>query len=224
MHYLTALLLLAMATAGHAQQRAFTEQGDTIYVFDNGTWSYYPEEPAVNPGLDVLSEELSIPENGVVRTGDRNKGKRLAGALGFYELVYDEDFWRRVPPATINAEAEYALIGENNGAFMITLAEEGEIGTENLLRVARSHMRTVSESPLELLEVDRRTVNGVPLIYAAHKVRISGMDIVWMAIYYSGPEGSLQVATWTVANVFPKKKAQMQALLDNVFIQQQKRG
>ena len=218
MHRLLIPLLLLVAGSSFAQLRAVTERGDTIYVYDNGTWSFYADGAASNLGEGLFSEQLDIARNDVVRTGRLKDGERLTSRFGFYELAYDPEVWRRVPPGTLNAEAEHALVGDNNGMFMIAIAEEGEIGTENLVKVARQHMRAVAEQPIELLELDYRTVNGVPVAYASHRVRISGMDIVWMAIYHSGPAGSLQVATWTTENLYAKKKDRMQTLLDNVFI------
>ena len=57
-----AILLFFCVTTASSQTIAVTADGDTIYVYDNGTWSYelLNEMPTLSNELDFLNLELSI--------------------------------------------------------------------------------------------------------------------------------------------------------------------
>jgi hypothetical protein len=63
------VILMAMPMLCSAQKKAVTQDGDTIIINDNYTWSY-PQEEAIDYGCSLVKEEKDIVSGKTSITGD----------------------------------------------------------------------------------------------------------------------------------------------------------
>lgn len=210
--------LIATPNATNAQTLAVTEHGDTIYVYDNGTWSFSLEESGNGMSeLDALDVEINFKEIQDPFSFPENAKKEARSRLGFFKIRYDDSVWKRLPPSELNEEAEMAFQMRDRDVYCMIISEEIEIGDENLFKIAMDNMGSVVDSEMEVIHAERRLVNNSPIIRGTYEVNMSGMNLLFDSYYYSDSRGSVQFTTWTGGNVWKKYESEILDLL-NGFI------
>ena len=127
-----------------SQMWAVTERGDTIYVYDDGSWSFTKDpkpEAKGNQELDYLSIKLEIDtiQNPFNYTGSTDKEVR--SKFDFFSIYYDQELWKRVPPGELNAEAEIAFKSIEKDIYAMVITEEINVGQENIVKIAINTMK-----------------------------------------------------------------------------------
>lgn len=204
----------------HGQIRAITEKGDTIYVYNNGTWSFTLEDtPPEAPGaLDYLSETLTIDTIKTPFVFNKNANKEITTELQFFKIKYDEKAWDRVPPGDYNENAEFAFKSNTRDIYCIVIPEELEIGNENILKIALNSFKENTGGEVEILKIEQRTVNGVEVLRGVFKMEISGLNLIFDSYYYSSTKGTVQFTTWTAVNIWEKYESEILNLLNGLVI------
>lgn len=222
------LSLLAIGTLAfiassviHAQVTAVTEYGDTIYVYDNGRWSFQLDDPPIyeaestvkewNIKVDTVAAEYSTPALA---------NEKLTSRYSFYEVSYDDSAWRRVPSGQLNEDAEYAFVGKDADIYCLAIPEESEMTKEAILRIALDNAAEGIGSKPELLMSELRTVNGVPVINGRFSIDMNGLNVIFNSYYYADDRGTLQFITWCAANVFEKYLPVMESMLNGLEIKE----
>ncbi len=214
------LLSLIGANEVIGQIKAVTENGDTIYVYNNGTWSFTDEEPvATDPQLEFLKRTLVIDTIQEKFQVAAVATKAAKNKFGLFDIMYDEKQWDRIPPGKLNNdEAEMAFISKNNDIYCLVISEEAEIGKENILKIALGMMESRTGGKVELLKVEHREVNGTGILSGQFKVDISGMVLTFDSYYYSSPKGTVQFTTWAGSSVWEKNQKKIKDFLNGLII------
>ena len=214
----TFALTIIMHQSVTAQVMAITEHGDTIYVYDNGTWSFSDEEMPEDGQLDIFTEHsFTIDTIPTLFTVSKNAKKKAKGKLGFYDVMFDDKKWSRTPPANINPEAEMAFIGKNKDMWCLLIAEGMEISKEQLFNIAINMMKERTGADVKILKVEQRTVNGKEVLRGVTQVEVQGMKLVFDTYYYSCIKGSLQISTWTGKNIYDRNQKDIEELLNGLI-------
>ncbi|MEM9918426.1 MAG: hypothetical protein AAF990_10045 [Bacteroidota bacterium] len=200
------LLLMGVALTSLAQITAVTEKGDTIYVYNDGTWTFTDDrEQKADPiGLNFLNEELRVDTLEGSFTVSENAQKEVISRLGTFRLKYDDKNWNRVPAGTLNAEAEMAFKHKEKEIYAIIIAEEIEVGLENIVKIAVKNMKDRTGSDIQQHKTQLKTVNNVPLINGVYGISASGLELTFDSYYYSGKAGTIQFLSWTGSSLYPK--------------------
>lgn len=198
---LIALILTPLMT--QAQTLAVTELGDTIYIYDNGTWSFeiLEEMPQVSD-LDYLNEELAIETISTPFTYPKSAKKIVENKNKLFEIQYDGTKWERIPPAQLNPDAEFAFKSKERDIWCVVISEETPIGAETLMKIAKQGMKQNTGEDVEVVKAERRTVNGIEVVRGVFKANISDISFTFDSYYYSNEEGSVQFTTWTSDRVW----------------------
>ncbi|MCB0514980.1 MAG: hypothetical protein KDD49_02840, partial [Bacteroidetes bacterium] len=113
------LLLLAFlfySTSGFAQQKAVTEKGDEVLLYENGTWEY------AEPEALTEEENVVIPTNPTPFTKDEKSSFLLKSDrvhLGFW---INPKVWK-FEKAKNNEEAEYELTLKSGDLYGMIITE-----------------------------------------------------------------------------------------------------
>lgn len=213
------LLLLIISLSATAQTWAVTQKGDTIYIYDDGTWSFDKDDRPQEIGiLDYLKTSFKYDTISTPYSVSPNAKKNIASKYGFFEVFYDENVWRRVPPAQLNDEAEFAFMGKDNDIYVAILSEEIEIGLDNIYKIAKNNIEENLSTEVDILKSEIRNVNGSDLIRGVMSFDLNGLDLVFDSYYYSDERGTVQFTTWTATNLHEKYETKILELLNGIVI------
>ncbi len=215
-----AVLIMGSVQGGIlSQELAITENGDSVYLFDNGMWSYDLERP--EGGLEefeMYSEFSIIDSTNTVYTEPKSKQKKLDKTKQAYSIAFDNKIWKRVPVSTINDEADYTLISKDEEMYGMIIYEKVEIGLNAIMNIAMSNVKDNLNVNPDIIHSDYVMVNGKQMIHATYKVNIQDLKFVFDSFYYSGEEGTVQFTAWTFANIYKQKQAGMLKLLSSLIV------
>jgi len=220
MKYLTiAGLLLATCFLGStmlsAQTKAVTEHGDTIYVYDNGTWAFemLDEMPEINE-FSILDEKVDVVVIDEKFKKPADSKKQVKNENGQFVIHYNDKFWKRIPPASLNEDAEFAFQSKKSDIWCLIISEETQIEADKLFLIAKSNMAdTVGEEP-EIVALEQRTVNGTELIRGVMDAGVTGMQLTFDSYYFSNELGSVQFVIYSGTSVWEKYKKEIHNLLN----------
>ena len=217
-NYLVALFLLTLSNA-FAQTVAVTEYGDTIYVYDNGTWSFdlLDVMPEVSE-LDFLDTKLTLDTISTPFTVNKQAQKEIENKTKQFKVKYNEKVWKRVPPATLNDDADFAFEAKNKDIWCVIIAEETEISKENLFRIAKNTMAENTGASTKILKTEIRNVNGTEVLRGVLNAEISGISFVFDTYYFSNEKGSVQFTTWTSDKIWESNESMIVELLNGFIV------
>ena len=136
------LLLTLNLHRSAAQILAVTEKGDTIFVYENGTWSYEPISEEVDQGiLSFLEEKVKFDTSRIEYTAPAKAKKEIKHENNQLSIKYDENIWKRIPPASVNADADYAFQSKVKDIWAIVIAEDTEIPADKLYLIGKNSMK-----------------------------------------------------------------------------------
>lgn len=217
---LTFILTLGLLTV-KSQTRAVTDDGDTIYVYNNGTWSFellegMPEQ--VNEfaylssklSIDTIATEFKVPENAK---------KQVENDIGQFFIRYDDKLWKRVPPATLNEDAEFAFQSKLSDIWCVVISEETPIESDKLFRIAKKMMEENTGEEPKIIKTELRKVNGEQLLRGVMNANFSGISFIFDTYYFSNDLGSVQFTTWTSDKVWEKNESSILELLNGFIVE-----
>ncbi len=212
---LPTLFLFSQISLLFSQTKAITEYGDTIYIYNNGTWAYeildaMPQENL----LDYLKVELDIDSVDKKLSAPLSAKKKVTNKNNQFIINYDESKWKRVPPASLNDEAEFAFECKEFDAWCIVISEETEISKENLFKIAKNTMEENAGSEAEIIQLEYITVNETPILRGVMKTTFSDISFIFDTYYFSNEIGSVQFTTWTSQKLWEKNNSKIQELLN----------
>jgi len=187
------------------QQKAVTESGDEIFVYDNGTWEFVDSE---------IQKELFIPTNDKEFKKDKNSDFLLRSKnikMGFWINPKKWTFKK----ASTNAEAEYQLKFKEGDLYGMVIAEEIEVPLVNLKDLAVENARQVAPD-IKIVKEEYRVVNGLKVLMLEMNGTMQGIKFAYFSYYYSSPKGSLQFITYTSQGLLKKYKSDCENLLSGI--------
>ena len=191
-----------------SQEMAYTENGDTVLLYSDGSWEYYDSYMDVSQ-----NESMEIPENSNKFSRSKNATKSVTGKNDMYKIWYNPKEWKRIPVGQINPEADIAFTFLKGDVYGLTIYEELEIPIESLIDIALSNAMNVAPD-MKIKETEYRDVNGKKMIFMRMDGTTQGMKISYYSYYYSNPKGTVQFHTFTGQNVIDKHKKSIEELLN----------
>jgi len=220
MYKYTLCILISILSYGlYGQQTAITLDGDTVYIYDDGTWSYDTDHSPTSDDTDFLSayEVMDSSRSIITIPSDATANKSKVG--DGYKLFVNDNNWKRVPVGTINPEADYCFISKDaSECYAMIIHEDPEIGTLSLYNVAMENAKVATNKVPSIINSDYVVVNGTEMIKVIYKIEISGLDLTFISLYHSGKNGSVQYTCWTYSNIFEKNKEILEQMLAGLDI------
>lgn len=188
-----------------AQQKAVTETGAEVILYDDGTWKFQNED------------ELTIVE---VRTNPI-KLKKSEGAtfllksnnlnVGFW---LDPKLWS-FKKQTENEAAEYKLLLKSGDLYGMIITEKVEIPLETLKSLALANGQEVAPD-LKIVKEEYRNVNGLKVLLLEMSGTTKGIKFSYYGYYYSNTNGTVQFITYTSTKLLNSYKLKIEILLNGL--------
>ena len=188
-----------------AQQKAVTETGAEVILYDDGTWKFQNED------------ELTIVE---VRTNPI-KLKKSEGAtfllksnnlnVGFW---LDPKLWS-FKKQTENEAAEYKLLLKSGDLYGMIITEKVEIPLETLKSLALENGQKVAPD-LKIVKEEYRNVNGLKVLLLEMSGTTQGIKFSYYGYYYSNTNGTVQFITYTSTKLLNSYKSKIEILLNGL--------
>ncbi|WP_299681350.1 hypothetical protein [uncultured Dokdonia sp.] len=169
-----------------AQQKAVTELGEEVFLYQNGTWKYanVEDEAArvtpVNPDPFFKDEDATF----LLKSKVTNVGFWLDPTEWSFQKAKD------------NPEAEYELQLKGEDLYGMIITEKLEIPIENLKEIALENGREAAPD-LEVIQEEYRTVNDQKVLFLQLNGTLQGIKFTYYGYYYSSPEGTVQFIMYT---------------------------
>ncbi|HET8648134.1 MAG TPA: hypothetical protein VFO85_21740 [Vicinamibacteria bacterium] len=202
MRTLAAILVLATAgpaPAGQTPARATTEDGRKVLLYPDGKWKYEPL-PKATPGPRKVHARVSAATE---------KVDLLRGGM---TLFIDPGKWKLTPSEDPTKMSFRHASGE---AYGMVVAERLAIPLPRLKEIAISNARDAAPDVRVTFEEPRR-VNEVDVLAMQMEGTIQGIPFTYYGYYFSGPQGSLQLLTYTGSNLFAEYKPEFEDFLNGL--------
>ena len=201
------LVFVALLTVSltQAQQKAVTETGEEVILYDDGTWQYQNEDL-------MLAKEISTNPNKFVKDEKSTfmlKSNHLN--VGFY---LNPKKWSFKKPVD-NPDAEYELQLKGGDLYGLIISEKVEIPYETLRSIAVENGKSIAPD-LRIVKEEYRTVNGLKLLLIQMNGTMQGIKISYYGYYYSNQKGTVQFLTYTSQNLLDSYMPEIENLLNGI--------
>jgi len=197
--FVAAVLVPVALEAGEI--RAKTNDGKFVILRDDGTWIYEPGPKKAAPKKDVEKFEKD-PKSIEAYKGKRDK----------FTLYLIPGRWtQKETPSSPDAEVQFAH--QDGDVFGMVIAERVEMPVETLKQVAVGRVQKLDKD-FKIVEEGKRIVNGRQVLFLIMDANIKGIPLTYFVYYYAGPEGSIQVLTFTGQSLFKEYKQDMEVFLN----------
>jgi hypothetical protein len=208
---LLSFLIICAFHVSQAQELAITLAGDSVLLYEDGTWQYLDEyvydettvSDLVLPEILDYGKSFGTPSSSTKSSTSKN---------GKFVLNYDSKLWDSIAPGEINDIAELAFQEKTEGSYAMLIVENMPIPLESLTEIAAQNALDASPNA-QVVSREYVTVNGKRMIQMIIQGTISGIDFTYFGLYYSDEASSVQYLSYTVTSIFEQNKANMQKLL-----------
>ncbi|OWY22883.1 hypothetical protein C7N43_05265 [Sphingobacteriales bacterium UPWRP_1] len=192
-----------------AQQRAITNRGEEVILYEDGTWEY--AEQATD------TADAPIATNPTPFTKSQGAGFMVESTIvDDVEVAVDPEKWR-FQRTNAAAAAEYKFEHKSKPLYAMLIAEEMEIPINLLKKAALSNARDAAEDARITYE-EYRVVNGQTMLMMEIKGTIEGMPFAYLGYYYSGSTGTIQLISYTTQNFFEQNKSELEEFLNGLVV------
>lgn len=181
--------LLSILTS-YAQQKAVTEMGEEVILFEDGTWEYQNENDIKETVIPTNPKEFVKDEKSTFLF----KSSKLN--IGFW---LDPKLWS-FNKSTENADAEYEFQLKNSDLYGMVITEKIEVPLETLRTLALDNGREHAPD-LRIVKEEYRNVNGLKVLMLQMNGTMQGIKFSYYGYYFSSANGSAQFITYTSQNL-----------------------
>ncbi len=201
------LISLFFVNLIQAQQKAVTETGEEVILYNDGTWKYKNE--------DQVSEK-EIPTNPNKFMKDKESTFLLKSSKLNVGVYINPKIWS-FKKAIDNPDAEFELQLKDGDLYGMIIAEKVEIPLETLKSLALENGKA-SAPDLKIVKEEYRIVNGLKVLLLQLNGNMQGIKFSYYGYYYSSTNGTVQFVTYTSQNLLDSYKPESEKLL-NGFVE-----
>jgi len=199
------LVCLFIVNLTQAQQKAVTETGEEVILFEGGTWEYQNED-------DSLKKE--IPTNSNIFEKDKESTFLLKSNKLNVGVHLNPKIWS-FKKATDNPDAEYELQLKDGDLYGMVITEKVEIPLETLKSIALENGQAAAPD-LKIIKEEYRNVNGLKVLLLQLNGTIQGIKFSYYGYYFSSINGSVQFITYTSQNLLDSYRPISEKLLNGL--------
>lgn len=198
-------LIIALTVSIYGQQKAVTETGQEVILFEDGSWIYQNKKEALNNEIPTNSRRFS----------KNKKSTFLLKSKKFNVGIYlDPKLWSFNTP-TDNPEAEYELQLKDGDLYGLIITEKVEIPIETLKVIALENAKAAAPN-MSIVKEEFRNVNGLKVLLLHMNGTIQGIKFSYYGYYYSNSNGTVQLITYTSQNLLDGFKPKIEDLLNGI--------
>lgn len=205
MKRITLILFCLVSIVLHSQQKAITETGDEVTLYEDGTWKYQNESDSI---------KTEIPINSKAFEKDNNSSFLLKSKKFNVGVWLNPKKWS-FTKANNNDEAEYEFQLKGEDLYGMILTEKVEIPLETLKSIALDNGRDASPD-LQVVKEEYRTINGLKVLLLQMNGTMKGIKFSYYGYYFSSTKGTAQFITYTSQNLLDSYKNECEILLNGL--------
>lgn len=200
-------LLIGNSQKVFPQIMAITDTGEEVILYDDGTWVY--SDPSFN--ADSVTQISTNPTLFVKDSSATFLLKSKKIDVGVWLDPKKWSFTRSVG----NPEAEYEINLKGEELYGMLIVERTELPLTFMKNAAITNARQVAPD-IRVVEEEFRTVNGYKMLYLRLQGTITGLRLSYLGYYYSGPEGTAQLVTFSSTDLIEDYKDEAHTLLQGL--------
>ncbi|MBD0401989.1 hypothetical protein [Flammeovirga sp. EKP202] len=191
----------------HAQQKAVTETGEEVFLYDDGTWKYQDEnvlketEIATNPKKYKKDKKSTF----LIKSQSVNVGYWINPKVWSFSKGKE------------NPEAEYEFKLKNGDLYGMIISEQVEIPLATMKGIAFDNAKSIAPD-LRIVKEEYRDVNGLKVLHLQMNGTMQGIKFSYFGYYYSNENGTVQFITYTSQNLLQKYKPVSETLLNGLVL------
>jgi len=207
-----AAALFSITLTANAQQKALTENGREVILYENGTWQYTGDSSATtgNSSDSITTNPVKFAKTSkatfAVKSNTVNVGVYINPAI-----------WSFTPHKQNEPIPEYAFYTKSADIYGMLITEKTQIGLENLREIALANAKKASDD-VRVTNTEYRTVNNQKVLCLELKGTIKGIKFVYFGYYYSCEGGTVQLLTYTSQQLYASNKKAMEDFLNGFTI------
>ncbi len=183
--------------------KATTNDGQAVILKDNGTWRF----AETSPGGSAPSGHYQKPASAT---------RLVRSRRGDFGIWLDSSQWR-IQRKNQNSDTMFEFQHRNRDAYAMVIAERITMPLKALRRVAIENVKAVGKN-VRVESEEKRVINGSEVLMLKISAVIQSIPFVYYNYYYTGKIGSIQIITYTGANLFEEYKADFDDLLNGFVI------
>lgn len=196
--------LIASSTA--AQTKAITDEGEEVWLNEDGTWSY----------VNVQSKGYTINPDTVYAEKDKKATFLLKGKKVPYGVYIDPKKWKIEKGES--GDHEYFLSNREEGSiYSSIIPERVPIPYNTLKNIAINNAKDVAPDA-HIVSETVKVVNGKVLHQLIFKGTLKGIKFTYLGYYYTDDSKTIQLLTFTVDTLFEEYKEEMIKYLNGLVI------
>jgi len=203
-NFLLPVLSLLFAFQAAAQITAITEEGRAVILFSNGTWRYLNDSVRVST-LDL--PHYTVPGNST---------NLVKGKVSRYELWYNAEKWNLLPDS-VYENSEYALEFHDGELIAMMITERMQVPLTTIKEAAIGSFKKEG-SECRIAEEQKIMVNGTEGLLLKIDALVDGIPVSYLNGYFSTPEGTFQLITYTTYNLFDNHRNDMMELISGFVL------
>ncbi len=206
MKKITLILLCLFSTQLiQAQQKAVTETGDEVILYEDGTWKLQNEEDVVEKETPTNSKKFKKDKKSTFLL------KSSALNIGFW---LNPKVWS-FKKAVDNPEAEYELHLKKGDLYGMVISEKIEVPLKTLKSIALENGKAAAPD-LKIIKEEYRNVNGLKVLLLQMDGTMQGVKFSYYGYYFSSSSGTIQLITYTAQNLLEEYIPVSENLLNGI--------
>ncbi len=199
------LLFLLSSTTIIAQQKAVTEIGDEVILYENGTWIFKNPENNVVKEISVNNEKFKTPKESTFLL------KSNYIDIGFWINPKKWSFKKT------ESEHEYSLELKTGDLYAMVITEKIEVPLKTLKNIALENGRNAAPD-LVVTKEEYRIVNGNKVLFLQMDGTAQGIKFSFYGYYFSNKNGTVQFVTYTSQKLLTDFKDECKKLLNGFVL------
>lgn len=204
---LTLSITFLVALLAQAQIKAITEDGEEVFLYDNGTWKY--------KDFKELEENQSLPINSIKFEKSEESTFQIKSKKNDMSFYFNPKKWT-FQKAENNEDAEFELQYKEGDLYGMIITEAIEIPIETLQEIALENAQAAAPDA-KIVNAEYRIVNGKKMLYMEIDGTIKGIKFSYVGYYYSNENGTTQYVTYTTQKLKSKYQQEIEVLLNGIW-------
>lgn len=205
---LITVLLLLIAIASYAGQKAISDTGKQVILNDDGTWAYVDRVQNPVQKIETNPMKFEKPQDAtfLIKSIRNNSAYWINPTKWVFRKTEE------------SAAIEYKFQLKGKDLYGMAITEGIEIPVETLTDVALSNAQNAAPDS-KVIRQEYRIVNGQKVIYMEINGTIKGINFIYLGYYCSNSAGTTQWVAYTSANAVDKYKSEIMELLNGFTLQ-----
>jgi len=193
-----------------AQQKALTENGREVLLFENGTWKYSSD--SISKTTSVFD---SLPLNPKKFAKDPNESFLVKSNVLNIGIYINPGNWTFKPRNDTETKQEYVFVAKKAYAYAVVVTEPTPVDISKMPYIALLMAQRAATNVKQTM-AEYRMVNNKKVLCLGFQGTVNSLKIMYLGYYFSNEKGTVQLISYTSQENFLKYKTEMESFLNGL--------